>query len=299
MHLQYAKRMDAVLTFKEMEKRFATNVEESYQLYMFSAWQLLKTAEFAKADQEKRNVKYLPTDEDKAFSPKLIENPLIESIRNCASFHKYAKDKVLTARVDNDKSRLFYNDFAKTDTYKDYISTPSSEEEHRKILLSLYKFCLTNETYDDYLEDNFDNWIHDRSLVVGAMKKTIKSLPKEGDFYKDYIPSDDATLEFGKDLLYKTSHFDQELLDIIKPALKNWEIERVAVIDLVLLKMALCEMLHFPTIPVKVTINEYVDISKLYSTPKSKDFINGILDRLMKKLSTAGKIVKEGRGLID
>jgi N utilization substance protein B len=85
----------------------------------------------------------------------------------------------------------------------------------------------------------------------------------------------------------------------IEPTLKNWDAERVAILDMVMLKMALCELLHFPTIPTKVTLNEYVEISKLYSTDKSKEFINGILDRLMKELLEKGRIVKEGRGLIE
>jgi len=92
---------------------------------------------------------------------------------------------------------------------------------------------------------------------------------------------------------------DQELFDIIEPTLQNWEAERVATIDMILLKMALCELMYFETIPTKVTINEYVDISKIYSTPKSKEFINGILDKLMKQLKEEGKIKKVGRGLVD
>lgn len=90
---------------------------------------------------------------------------------------------------------------------------------------------------------------------------------------------------------------DKKLLAIIEPTLKNWDVDRVAIIDMILLKMALCELISFPSIPTKVTLNEFVEISKLYSTDKSKDFINGILDRLMKQLDSDGKIKKEGRGL--
>lgn len=299
MQLQYAKRLDEALTYKGMESRFTRSVEQSYNLYMFNVWQLLKTTEFANTDYQKRKAKYLPSEEDKKFSPKLFENDLVASIAECDSFQKYIKKNAISARVDKDMSRLFYTEFGKTDDYTEYMASDSSSEDHRTTLLSLYKFCLGNETYNDYMEDQFDTWIHDKSLVIGAMKKTIKALPNENDFFKEFIPSDKATLEFGKDLLYKSNHFDDQLLELVQPALKNWDIDRVAIIDLVLLKLALCEMLHFPTIPVKVTINEYVDISKIYSTPKSKDFINGILDRLMKKLLSSGDISKSGRGLID
>jgi N utilization substance protein B len=242
----------------------------------------------------------LPSEEDKRFSPKLYENDLIRSIEESEAFQKMVKSRKISARGSNDMTRLFYTEFIKTDSFVEYISNDdSAEEDHRSVLLSLYKFCLTNEIYNDYIEDKFDNWIHDKSLIVGAMKKTIKSLPNEDDFFKPFVPADMATLEFGEDLLYKSSHFDSELMELVEPALKNWDITRVAIIDLVLIKLALCEMLYFPTIPVKVTINEFVDISKIYSTPKSKDFINGILDRLMKKLTEEGRIQKEGRGLVD
>ena len=102
-----------------------------------------------------------------------------------------------------------------------------------------------------------------------------------------------------KFLLKRTFDDDGPLLEMIKPLLKNWDHERLAVIDMILLKMAIVELLEFKTIPTKVTLNEYVEVSKLYSTPKSKDFINGILDKVLRDLSEEGKIVKEGRGLIE
>ncbi|NJN34227.1 MAG: transcription antitermination factor NusB, partial [Saprospiraceae bacterium] len=105
--------------------------------------------------------------------------------------------------------------------------------------------------------------------------------------------------QFGEELLTKTYKNDEELLNEIEPMLKNWDAERVATLDMILMKMALAELLYFPTIPTKVTINEYVDLSKMYSTDKSKDFVNGIMDRLMKKLKEMGGIVKEGRGLVE
>lgn len=299
MQLHYAKRLDVTLDYKGVENRFARSVEQSYNLYLFSILQLIKLAEFSRKDLAKRSSKYLPSEEDKNFSPKIYENELVASLVECEGFQKLVKERSLLARVDNDMSRLFYTEFGKTDKFMDYMSKETSLDDHREIILSAYKFCINNETYDDYIEGQFDNWIHDKSLIVGSMKKTIKALPNENDFYKDFIPSDEATLEYGKDLLYKSIHFEDKLTELIEPALKNWDIDRVAIIDLILIKLALCEMLYFPTIPLKVTINEYVDISKIYSTPKSKDFINGILDKLMKMLQSSGEIKKEGRGLLD
>ena len=127
----------------------------------------------------------------------------------------------------------------------------------------------------------------------------MKALPVEDDFCSHYLPDDETVKGFGEELLRKVFHEDRELLEIIEPTLKNWDADRVATIDMILLKMALCELMIFPTIPTKVTLNEFVEISKRYSTEKSKDFINGILDRLMKQLNKDGKIKKEGRGLME
>ncbi|MCY7328718.1 MAG: transcription antitermination factor NusB, partial [Saprospiraceae bacterium] len=166
-------------------------------------------------------------------------------------------------------------------------------------LLEMYRFLINHDVFVEMTEDRFNNWQDDESLVVGAMKKTLKAMPLGAEFYKEFEPSDETVREFGEELLRKTCQEDVALLEHIEPTLKNWDAERVAVLDMIMLKMALSELLYFPTIPTKVTLNEFVEISKVYSTDKSKDFINGILDRLMKKLLKEEKIVKEGRGLIE
>ena len=148
------------------------------------------------------------------------------------------------------------------------------------------------------MEDHYGTWYDDKSVVVGATKKTLKSLPsKDEKFFMEYYPSDETVNEFGYQLFEKTLGSDDALLEYIRPTLKNWDTERLAIIDMILLKMAICELLNFSSIPTKVTINEYIDIAKNYSTAKSKDFINGILDRIMKDFGSEGLIQKEGRGL--
>jgi len=147
------------------------------------------------------------------------------------------------------------------------------------------------------LEDQFPLWSVDKSLIVGAMKKTIKAFPVEEDFLENYLPQHETVRDFGEELLKNVLGANAKLLEIITPSLKNWDADRVAVLDMIILKMALTEFLYFPSIPTKVTLNEFVDMSKSYSTDKSKDFINGILDRLLKNLTKDGMINKEGRGL--
>ncbi len=299
MQLLYAKRLDEALTYDIMKTRYLESIGQSFDLYLFNILQLMHITKFSLNDASKRSSKYLPTDEDRNFKPKVFENELVDTLSKSEPFQKICKKKSLISKIDKDMTRLFYTEFAKKEEYASYMLAEPDNDKHKEILLELYRFCMGNETYNDYMEDSFENWIHDKSLIVGTVKKTIKALPSTDDFFMKYYPPEETTKDFGEELLHKSNFFDEELLEIIKPALKNWDADRVAIIDLILLKLALSEMMYFPTIPVKVTINEFVDISKIYSTPKSKDFINGILDRLMKKLVKDGRIKKEGRGLID
>ncbi|MEL6924149.1 MAG: transcription antitermination factor NusB, partial [Bacteroidota bacterium] len=261
--------------------------------------QLVNVAQYAVKDAARRTAKLLPNEEDKQFTAKLYENDVMQALVENTQFELAVKRYKLRGKFDDDAYRNFYTEFARTDEYKAYLTNPETKfEDHIKILLALYKSCVANELFSDTMEDYFPNWVDDKSLVVGTIKKTIKALPSNTDFCDLYKPNDETTREFGETLLQKVMDQSEELLGIIEPALKNWDADRVAILDMILLKMALTELMTFTTIPMKVTLNEFVEIAKQYSTEKSKDFINGILDRLMKKLEKQGKIKKEGRGLL-
>ncbi len=298
MQMLYSMSRDSKLGLNDVVNRYRSSIHKSFELYLFSLLSLMRVAGYARQDAAKKEAKLLPSEEDKQFTAKLIDNSLMKSLSENEGLQQLFKKYKLTHRFDTDNVRLFYTDFAKTDEYRDYLMQDNEDaESHREILLQLYKHLLGNEAYEDFVEDNYSNWIDDKSLVAGAIKKTIKALPAADDFFEEYRPTAETTEEFGEKLLRKACEEDQELLNIIEPTLRNWDADRVAVIDMILLKMALCELMSFPTIPTKVTLNEFVEISKLYSTDKSKDFINGILDRLMKQLNKDGKIQKKGRGL--
>lgn len=300
MQVLYAANRDSELKYPKALLLYNQNISGSFGQYLLNLLQLVRAAQYAQKIYDNKASKLRPTQEDKDFTPKLSTNPLIISILEHKGLQTMLKIHKIQERISEDNSRILYNDFAKTDTYKDYLAKPdNSLTEHRQALLEFYKTCLSNDTFNDIMEDNFISWVDDKSLVVGAIKKTIKSLPTSADFFSEFQPSDETVKEFGEELLKAVFENDEECREIIEPTLKNWDADRVAIIDMILLKMALCELLMFPTIPTKVTLNEFVEISKLYSTPKSKDFINGILDRLLKMLEKDGKIVKTGRGLIE
>ncbi len=282
-------------------KSYRSKIASSFDLYIFVLYIFFRVAKYAIIEEENRKSKFRPTAEDLDFIGKLGDNELISSIENNQDLKKLFNDAHLNQIITIDTIRILYQEFSKSSKeYLQYLSLDKTEnEDHKEILLKLFKYTVSHENCIDIIEDNFNNWIDDQSLVIGAIKKTIKALPIDSGYINQFRPDPEATQYFGQALLENVMATDNQLKEIIIPNLQNWDADRVAIIDMLLIKMALAEFIHFPSIPTKVTLNEYVEISKMYSTDKSRDFINGILDRLLKKLQNQGVIKKEGRGLID
>lgn len=300
MQALYASSRDPKLTDSQILGLYGRSVSKSFEAFLFNLDLLRKVICYAEKDEERKKAKLRPSKEDLAFTARLATNSLSQSLINNRELSELLKECKVNTRVDGDTIRLFYAEFAKTEEYMEYVLQQDEDrKQDQKILLSLYKHCLSNETFEGIIDDHYPSWIDDKSLVVGAVKKTIKALPLAYGDLASYRPTEETARDFGETLLRHTLEEDGALLEVIEPTLQNWDVERVAIIDMILLKMALSELLHFASIPPKVTLNEFVEISKMYSTDKSKDFINGILDRLMKQLKKEGRIRKEGRGLAD
>lgn len=299
MQLLYSQSRDEQVTKSQLLRAYDESVEASFELLMFTLYVFVAVARCAVDDANKRKSKHRPTEEDTIFTSRLYDNTLLQSLATnptlVNAFDKYH----FASKADRDFCLRQYNEFAKLEPYKTYLVGPSSSEADMEVLLELFRFLRKDEYFNEVVEDHFANWNDDQSLVIGAMKKVIKALPVEGNFLDEHYPDKETAEEFGKTLLQKVCENEDFIRTMVDPTLKNWDPERVAVIDMILLIMAVAEFLFFPTIPTKVTLNEYVEVSKLYSTPKSKDFINGVLDRMMKTLKAEGRIQKEGRGLID
>ena len=300
MQLLYAKSRDAQLSLSDVLRRYEQYGKRSIELYLFNLQQVIEVARYSVRDEIQRKAKYIPSDEDRRFTPKLYENEVLQGFLAHGTYDKAVKKFQMTGRTDDDTIANFYRKFLETAVYKTYLAADDLPiEAHQKIIVDLYKFLLQSEIFEEAMEDFSPSWIDDDTLIVGAAKKTLKAMPSDDALIYDFNEEDKLTFAFGEELITKTYRKDLELLELIKPMLQNWEADRVATIDLILIKMAVCELTDFPTIPTKVTINEYVDISKMYSTDKSREFVNGILDRMMKKFKEDGTVVKEGRGLLE
>ena len=299
MQLLFTLSRDEKLSLEEALRRYKETINDTFELFLLNLFVIQQIAEVSEDDEKKRGTKYLPSEEDKKFTAKLSKNPIVSSLRDNASLQRRYKQLGFVEKVDSDFVKKIYYEFSKDDICKDFVYGSENSVEAIEVLLELYRYCRRNEYFNELMEDNYSNWIDDKSVIVGSVKKSLKLLPSKDDFYEKFYPDEETVSEFGESLMVTAFNNDEEYLALIKPTLKNWDHDRLAVIDMILLKMAIGEMINFNTIPTKVTLNEYVEISKIYSTPKSKDFINGILDRLMKKLDAEGKIKKEGRGLVN
>jgi N utilization substance protein B len=300
MQLLYSLDRDPGVNHKEILNRYDRAVEHAYESLMFNLFLMMEITHQAVVDRDTRHAKLRPDQDDLNWNAKLFENDLVASLFNNKPLRKYFEDRHFGARLDQDLLHKMYNTFSRTPEYRKYVFTDVDEAGHREYLLTIYRDLRKNDIYEEIIDDQYSFWQEDKSLVIGAFKKIIKQLPETNDrFFDEYLPDHDTVIDFGRRLIEVTIEQAEELEKLIEPVLKNWDMERLAVLDVIIIKMALVEFLYFPTIPTKVTLDEYVDISKEYSTPKSKDFVNGILDKLMKTLAEEDKIKKEGRGLLE
>jgi len=293
MQLLFSQNRDPLLTDTKVIQLYDVSVKKSFELFLFNLYIVTRITAYAEEDAKKRHGKYLPKPEDLLFSPKLLNNPCTQSLMNNKALNGLFKFYNFEEKQDEDLTRKVYYEFSKSEGYFDYVFDESaSEEQDRQILLSLFKVMIKHELVVELLDDHYSNWQDDKSLIIGVMKKVIKSLPQEGDFFNAYRPEEDTVTDFGLKLLHNVLELESNYKQIIEAIIKNWDVERVAVVDMILLKMAVAEFKIFPSIPSKVTINEYMEISKMYSTEKSKDFINGILDKLYHDMLDSGEIDK-------
>jgi len=299
MKVLYSVSRDETLNMKMAKSAYDKSVRDTYDLFLMCLYAFIKITKVSTEDAEKRKSKYLPSEVDKNFTPRLYENAKIQGLEDNKYFRLKIDKMNLPNKISSDFSKNIYYEFLKEEAYQTYIAGEKSEEADLEILLELFRFCRKSEFFNDVMEEHYISWIDDKSVVVGTIKKILKSDTSVENLFDKHKPDNLIVEDFGKELLEETFEEDDELLDIIKPILENWDHERLAILDMILIKMAIMEFLKFKTIPVKVSLNEYVEISKMYSTPKSKEFVNGILDKVLKQLQADNRIIKEGRGLVD
>lgn len=304
MQCIYAMMQTREETLDKQKKFLGESIENAYTLYLLILSLFRELHELAEKQLQLSSNKYLETPSD-AYPDqnKFVKNELLLKIATNKQLENELKRRKLNNWYLNEEYvRIIFREITASDLYRDYMSSPgNSFEADRDVLTGLFRQVIApNEKIYEYFEDDQLTWIDDLPLmntfILKQLKKVKPSHPES--FFLPKLLKDEEDLSFARTLLTKTLLNNAMLVAEIEGKTPNWDKDRIADIDAILLKMAICELLNFPSIPERVTLNEYLEIAKEYSTPKSSIFINGILDKLVKEYRAEGKLKKSGRGLL-
>jgi len=298
----YAYYSSEEKSISNTEKQLFFTINKSYDLYHYLMSLVAEIADYAEKRIEIRKNKHHPTEEDLNPNTKFITNQVIQQLRNNNQLIKYLEIKKLTWVDHPELIKELYLLMIESEEYKNYMSDKTrSYLDDRKFIEKLFnKVILLAEDLYIVLEEQSIFWNDDVEFVISMIVKTIKRFNELTDTDHNLMPlfKDQEDRDFTKDLIRKAIVNHNELRDLVKEHSKNWDMERIAFMDILIMQLAISEFLYFPSIPTKVSMNEYIELSKFYSTEKSRNFINGILDKTLKDLKKSEKINKTGRGLI-
>jgi len=303
MQTLYASKGGESEDVKLSERFLLQSLDSMYDLFIAQLSLLIEVHKKSKDILDKTQKKLLATKEEKNPNSKFVNNEVLVLL---------SANEALLGFIEDQKENLWYLDFEyidiifksvlKSDLYKDYMSTKTSTfKEDKAFVIDLFTEVIApNDKLYDYFEDKRITWLDDLPVVNTAILKILKrvKVSSDGQFFTPKLFKDLEDRDFGVELLKKTMLNQAKFIEEIGSKTKNWDADRITQIDTVLMQMAICEFQKFPSIPVKVTINEYLEIAKEYSTPKSSNFINGILDKIVKEYTTEGNLNKIGRGLM-
>jgi len=299
----YAMHQNGSDNLEKEEKFLFYSIDAIQDLYLIMISSLIEICKKETDFLHKSSQKHLATPQERKPNEKFIKNAIFQILAENNSLSIALE----TRKIDNwtlndDYILILLNDIKQSKLYAKYMSnTINTFEEDKEFIVNLFQDVIVpNEKLYDYLEDNKLTWIDDIPVVNTEIIKQLKAIKpvEDGNLRVPKLFKDNEDRDFVKDLFRKTVLNESVLAKEYVDKTPNWDSERIAEIDTIILKMAICEFLKFPSIPIKVTLNEYLELAKEYSTPKSSIFINGILDNLVKELQTDNRIQKVGRGLM-
>lgn len=303
LHLLYAYYIDEEPDAGAYEKQLYTSIEKDYELYLYLL-SLVSEMQYRAIDKIEAGLqKKLPTKEDLHPNTKFVTNGPLRVMKNSKELEKACKDYTVSWNGEEELLKKIFNNLTETDEYKEYMASEERGWEHdRTYLLRFFKKHIINDPLlHEWLEERSIFWNDDVDIIASMVLKSIK-LIKEDDKDITLLPlwrDKKDEKHFVDTVFRKTLALGEEHSNMIAEHASNWDMDRIALTDMILMKMALAEGRHLETIPLKVTLNEYIELAKYYSTPKSSGFINGVLDQLFTKLQEAGQIKKMGRGMIQ
>ena len=284
------------------EKELHFNIEKAYDLYHYLLLLLIDVILYAESRIEIARNKRIPTQEDLHPNTRFIDNRLAEQLRNNEQLLRYVDQHKLNWANHPELIKEIYNRLSESEEYADYMKEEDSGyAEDKRLVTFLYTHIIfSSERLDSILEEQSIYWNDDLEFITSMIVKTLKKFKEEDgpkkplmDLYKNKEDRDYVVKLFRQTILHR-----DEYVEYIKKNTRNWDLERIAFMDILIMQTAIAELVAFPSIPIKVSLNEYLEISKFYSTSKSNVFINGVLDKVVMQLKEEKKIVKTGRGLI-
>lgn len=280
------------------------SIDSVYEMYIWMLSLLVEVTEYTANDAADRANKFLKKKEDINPNLKLLNNKFSTLLQQNPQYVAAIKKYKVDWSFDPEIRKTVYNSLKSSKEYAEYLEEPKETLETSKDIIKFIfrKIILKNQGIIQVFEEKFINWQVDHEVMKGMVAKTLKNFTSDDPLENKLTeisadwPEDS---KFVQDLFVYTLQNEAKYQELIAERTKNWDSDRIALMDTILMKMAVCELMNFPSIPVKVTINEYLDLSKDYSTPKSNSFINGILDKILGDLQKSKSIKKVGRGLIE
>ncbi len=309
MQAVYAFQQEGPESISAGERQLIVSLEKLYELYIYQLSLIIELSDFARRRIEENRLKQLPTQEDIDPNLRFIQNRFIAQLENNRDYLKRNASYKINWVDEEEMIRKIYNIMREDEGYISYMNKDKVSYADEKQVVALVVMRIFSES--DHLRSLFDEkniyWTEDFDTAIMMVDKTIKGYKEAADEYsglptllKDENYSDGSEdMQFLIQLYRKTLINNTDLNKVISERASNWDLERIAVMDTILIKMAITELIEFPSIPVKVTLNEYIELSKEYSSPKSKVFINGLLDKLITEYKEKGIIKKSGRGLME
>lgn len=284
------------------QKALMHSIDKVYELYLYYLLLPTQLAHVAEIQMEEAKNKVLPNEEDLNPSRRFIDSFIIKVLNEDEEIKSKVNEYKISWSTEQDYLMKLWRQIKQSNRYTDFINTEDHPAAHRKFIETIYKEFILE---DDYIYSSFQEksiyWDFEDSDFAINMAMRFMGKIKSEEKYKllPKIYKEEEDINFVKKLFLKTIARNEELDELIDKKTNNWEMDRIAVLDVVFMKMAIVEFMDFSSIPVKVSINEYIELSKFFSTPKSKLFINGVLDKVLAELKKENKIKKKGRGLLE
>ena len=296
IQIVYAYYQNGSKNLDASEKELFFSLSKAYDLYNYLLLLMVAVTNYAQKRIDAAKSKLAPTPEELSPNMKFVENKFVAQLEVNKQLTDFSANQKRSWANDEDFVKSLYEQILASDIYKDYMAAgESSYEDDRELWRKLYKtFIYNNENLDNLLEDQSLYWYDDKYIVDTFVLKTIKRFEEKKGANQPLLSEfkDEEDQEFARRLFRRTILNSDYYRHLISENTRNWELDRVAFMDVVIMQCALAEILSFPNIPISVSLNEYVDIAKVYSTPKSGSFVNGTLDGIVNQLKKDGKLTK-------